>query len=243
MRAWWGGLNATGGTVIITQSTMAGNDGDSGAGLVVLPQAVVLVVDATVLENSAHGPSGGGIANQGLLQITNSTVARNFGSLAGGLLNFGTTVMFNVTIADNMSTSGDIGIFARSGNVTIQNTILRNPTNCLGTVTSLGNNLRSTLPSSCTITSQDTDLIADPGLDAFTDDGTPGHGHFPLLPTSPAIDAGSNAVCPRTDQQGRRRIGPCDIGAIEFRHRDHRDHGEEDDWHDVDPAADAQASQ
>jgi hypothetical protein len=53
-------------------------------------------------------------------------------------------------------------------------------------------------------------------LDAFTDDGRPGHGHFPLLPTSQAIDMGNDAVCPRTDQLGQRRIGPCDIGAIRF---------------------------
>src|SRR5919108_621659 len=56
----------------------------------------------------------------------------------------------------------------------------------------------------------------DPGLGAFTDDGTPGHGHFPLLPTSQAIDAGNDAVCPDTDQLGQPRVGPCDIGAIEF---------------------------
>jgi hypothetical protein len=76
-------------------------------------------------------------------------------------------------------------------------------------------------------------------LDAFTDNGRPGNGHFPLLPTSQAIDAGSDVVCPRTDQLGRRRIGPCDIGAIEFRDRDDQHEEEEDE----DLAAAAQASQ
>ena len=51
------------------------------------------------------------------------------------------------------------------------------------------------------------------------------------------LDAGSDAVCPRTDQLGRLRIGPCDIGAIAFRHRDDRQHDEEEDHHDKDLAA------
>src|SRR5262249_59436703 len=55
-----------------------------------------------------------------------------------------------------------------------------------------------------------------PCLAAFTDDGPPGHGHFPLLPISPAIDAGNDVACPPTDQLGQPRVGICDIGAIEF---------------------------
>jgi len=57
------------------------------------------------------------------------------------------------------------------------------------------------------------------------------------------IDAGNDAVCPSRDQIGQRRIGPCDIGAIEFRERDDCQHREQDDDHqpDADPAA--QASQ
>ena len=49
-----------------------------------------------------------------------------------------------------------------------------------------------------------------------TADGTPGHGHLPLLPTSPAIDAGDDAACPPTDQLGQPRVSPCAIGAVEF---------------------------
>ena len=130
----------------------------------------------------------------------------------------------------------------------LQNTILaQNSTtgtgpDCFGSITSLGNNLVGD-PTGCTITLQPSDLTGDPGLDTFTDNGRPGRGYFPLLPTSQAIDAGNNDVCPRTDQLDRRRIGPCDIGAIEFRHRDDRQHDDEDDEHDADPAAAAQASQ
>src|SRR5262249_42946933 len=66
------------------------------------------------------------------------------------------------------------------------------------------------------ITLLSTDLTGDPDLDAFTDDGTPGNGHFPLLFSSRAIDAGNEATCPSTDQLGQPRVGICDIGAIEF---------------------------
>ena len=84
---------------------------------------------------------------------------------------------------------------------------------CSSTVTSLGWNLIAD-PTHCPIALQPTDLTGDPGLDTFTDDGTPGNGHFPLLPSSQAIDAGNSPACPRTDQLGQRRIGRCDIGAV-----------------------------
>jgi hypothetical protein len=107
--------------------------------------------------------------------------------------------------------------------VILQNTILaRNtmvgpplPSDCIGAVTSQGHNLIGDTMG-CTITLQGTDRTGDPGLGALTDDGTPGNGHFPLLPTSPAINAGNPAACPKQDQLGEPRVGPCDIGAIEF---------------------------
>ena len=76
-------------------------------------------------------------------------------------------------------------------------------------------------PTGCTVTLGTNDLTGDPGIGEFTDDGTPGNGHFPLLETSPAIDAGNNEACLNnpllaTDQIGHARIGVCDIGAIEF---------------------------
>ena len=87
-------------------------------------------------------------------------------------------------------------------------------------ITSLGNNIIGD-PTGCDITLLPNDLTGDPGLDAFTDNGTPGNGHFPLLETSRAIDAVNNEVCfsnpvLATDQIGNPRVGICDIGAIEF---------------------------
>jgi hypothetical protein len=56
-------------------------------------------------------------------------------------------------------------------------------------------------------------------LGPFTDDSTPGDGHLPLQADSPAIDRGNDAACPKTDQLGEKRVGPCDIGAIEFQEK------------------------
>jgi hypothetical protein len=44
----------------------------------------------------------------------------------------------------------------------------------------------------------------------------PGDGHFPLLPTSRAINAANSKACPKTDQLGEPRSKPCDLGSIEF---------------------------
>jgi hypothetical protein len=65
------------------------------------------------------------------------------------------------------------------------------------------------------------DLTGDPDLDTFKDIEDPGKGHFPLLASSRAIDAGNNILCLidpllNTDQLGLPRVGNCDIGAVEF---------------------------
>jgi hypothetical protein len=242
-----GGLNAAGGTVSIAQSTIAGNTADTGAGILIggdccpRSQAVLTMIDSTVVDNRANTGGGLAILDGSLLQITNSTVARNSSILpGGGIDNGGTTVIRNSTIADNNVRASGGGIHVGGGTLTLQNAILaRNsvgsfPNDCFGPVTSLGTNLIGD-PIGCTITLQPSDLTGDPGLDAFTDTGTPGNGHFPLLPTSQAIDTGNDAVCPRRDQIGQRRIGPCDIGAIRF--LDNTDLQHEDD-----PATAAQAT-
>jgi hypothetical protein len=60
------------------------------------------------------------------------------------------------------------------------------------------------------------DLTGAAGLGAFLESETPGDAHYPLLEGSPAINKGNPAACSHTDQLGHPRVGPCDIGAIEF---------------------------
>jgi hypothetical protein len=257
--AFTGGLMIGGGTVTLRGTTVTRNFAqgvggiDNGSFLGVGGGTVIITASAITQNNSDNGGTAAGIANGGTMVITNTTIAANRNSAfagtrgIGGIVNTGGTLLLtNNTLADNSGGSGG-GISSSGGTVLLLNTILAqniDPSpallfapDCAGSITSLGTNLIGD-PTGCTITLQPSDLTGDPGLDAFTDTGRPGNGHFPLLPTSQARDAGNDAICPRTDQLGRRRIGPCDIGAIEFRERDDRQHDEEDDEHDAEDAED-----
>src|SRR5206468_4336479 len=138
------------------------------------------------------------IVNSGTLTIMNSTLRDNRGlnNAAGAIDNFGALTITNSSLSGN--SGGQAGAIANGGTLTISNSTLS------GNITG------------CAITLGPKDLTEDPGLDLFIDNGIPGHGHFPLLPTSGAIDAGNDAACPPADQLGRPRVGHCDIGAIEF---------------------------
>ncbi len=165
---------------------------------------------------------GGGLATYGNTDMVNSTVAHNrtnyegggiavgsFPDIEGGCLGCqflrGTLHVLNSTIVDNHAISedgGGISVGPFSAAVTLENTILALNTigpsgqgpECWGAVTSLGNNLIGD-PSGCGVALLGSDLTGDPGLGDFSDDGTPGNGHFPLLPTSQAIGAGNDAAC------------------------------------------------
>jgi hypothetical protein len=234
-----GGLfNAAGGTVFITATTFAHNQADgSGA---IFNAGTLVVTASTFLENEAGGTgAGAAIGNfaRGTLVVINTTFARNmlfsFQGNGTALFNQGTVILTNSTLADNSAgglSQGGSALFSAMGATTIlQNTILARNTgepishDCGGPVISLGHNLIGD-PTGCTIPLQPTDLTGDPGLDTFIDDGTPGNGHLPLLLTSQAIDAGNDAFCPPTDQLGESRVGPCDIGAIEFQGKPHKRH-------------------
>jgi hypothetical protein len=241
-----GGLFNNGGTVTITRSTFDTNSGEEGAGGILNVNGTMTIANSTIVLNSAEGLVNSCDALvigpcMATVTLTNTTVAKNSGfnaPAAGGISNGGTMLLQSTTVAENrpgpFSVSVQAGGIDNSGTVLLQNSIIaRNMANenpnstpdCKGLITSLGNNLIGD-PTGCDITLQPTDLTGDPGLGTFTDNGSPGNGHFPLLSTSQAIDAGNNAVCFRTDQLGRRRIGPCDIGAISFRDKDDRQHEE-----------------
>lgn len=228
-----GGLSNTGMTTI-DDCTFAGNVAPEGGGLFNSDDGTLLLTNSTVTDNVAD--LGSGIENHGTLVVINSTLhANGFSFLeGGGLLNSGTATLINSTITDNFAGGGGgiaNGFFGTGGGtVVLLNTLLaRNSSrsggsdDCAGQITSLGYNLVGDL-TGCTIILLPTDLTGDPGLGDFTDNGRPGRGHVPLLSTSQAIDAANDAVCPRRDQLGQRRVNIrgvgtsiCDIGAIEFR--------------------------
>ena len=206
-----GGVRATGPVTIVNRSTISQNGAENRAGgLCIVGPA--LIANSAIIGNGAGTTGTGGIAGGGGLIVINTTIANNS---PNGIAAGDDVRILSSTIVGN----AELGIQAGTG-VTLRNTIvaLHDSEDCVGPVTSLGNNLIGD-PTRCVVTLQGTDLTGDPGLGTFTDDGTPGNGHFPLLATSQVIDAGNDAACPRRDQLGEKRRRPCDIGAIEFFHK------------------------
>ena len=224
------------GPVTISESTIVGN----GIGAI-SNGSDLTITNSTIAGHeeffgnfAMHCPIGT-IRNDGDLTITNSTITDNL------LIRFGSAEFCPLLPGSDRHPGPGLNNVA-GGQVHLQNTILaRNgipsswpppppgsgfpqptlePWDCSGPITSLGHNLIGTTVG-CDITLQASDLTGDPGLGDFTDDGTPGHGHVPLLASSQAIDAANDAACPPTDQLGTPRpVEPsspsCDMGAIEF---------------------------
>jgi hypothetical protein len=215
-----GAIGLNGGTTSITDSTFIYNVAFGGGGLY-NGGATAYVTRATIAANTAV--NGGFLFNQhGSVAITNVTAFLNSAYSGGVAYNAGVagTIVRHATLAQNSATTGG-GVFATNKRlVTISNTLLGNPTggNCAfaagGSVVSAGYN-RST-DATCLLTqATDQQNVADLRLGLPIDDGTPGGAYLPLLAGSPAIDKGSPDST-TSDQIGQARIGPADIGAIEY---------------------------
>jgi hypothetical protein len=208
-----GGLHATGSDDVIEDSTFARNSALFGGALNAVG-ATVLVTSSTISDNRAFG---GGAIVDGIPDAPPSAVPPS------------TIRVSHSTVVGNQASVASGGIVVQRGTVSLQATIVAfntaspGPADCEAGVTSLGFNLIAD-PTECPIVLLDSDVTGDPLLGDFVEDGTPGEGYFPLLAGSPAIDADgerrghrdSSGDCPRTDQIGQRRVGACDIGAIEF---------------------------
>src|SRR5919106_1708239 len=230
-----GGIHSTG-TLNVTNSLINRSDALFGAGI--SSEGNLVMSDSTVSDNvdggglRTSGPTtirnsmiafndafeqAGGIAHSSArLDIVNSTIAHNTSNSFGGAISgSGRILITSSTIIGNNAISGT----AIAGTVQVQNTIIANNgrfgSECQGEITSLGNNIVGDALN-CSEDLLPSDLTGDPGLGDFTDIEDPGKGHFPLLSTSQAINAGNNSVCPKTDQLGNPREGACDIGSLEF---------------------------
>ena len=224
------------GQATITGSTISRNVcelkncGLSNSGTMTVTQSVVFG------NYGSFQPDSADIVNRGTLTVRNSTVAKagTGASPFHGIVSLaGTTRIVNSTITGYMNVDQGGGWLIRgigiegpvtAGAVEVENSIVAgNGEDCTGAITSLGFNLIGD-PTQCSMALLSSDLTGDPGLGDFTDDGTAGNGHYPLLGDSQAIDAVNNTVCPPTDQLGQARPVDgdlngtlnCDIGAFEF---------------------------
>ena len=222
------------GTMTITDTTFYGNKllpgytGGQGDGLFIASYCSASVAGCTFSQNQGLY-YGGGIYLNGSLFLVNSTFAGNSCGLEGGgiFVDATTLTVINSTFSGNSAETGG-GIYFDgnndSGGCQIGNCVFSG--NGAGTVasqynpvTSLGCNLsdNSSGPSGAP-----GDILSEnPMLGPLHDNGGPTQT-CALLPGSPAIDSGSNALAATaglvTDQRGYPRIfnGTVDIGAYEY---------------------------
>lgn len=201
---------------------------------------------------SGSNSTGGGISNHFSLILINTTVSGNSTgagpSMGGGIFSTSSVTLFNCTVTANTTPDGNgNGVTGSAGNIILGNTIIAG-NGSAGNNTDLNNPL-FTPPS---FNSQGFNLIGNadgasgfnfagdqtgtgaapinPQLGPLSNNGGPTLTHA-LLPGSPALDAGSNALARdpndplSTDQRGSARIvdsldadtiATVDIGAFEF---------------------------
>ena len=206
------------GTLTVTNSTIAYNSANAGGGI--YNNDTLTVTNSTIAYNSAGSGlgAGGGIYNNDTLTVTNSTIAYNSGD-GGGIFSGPTATLSNTIVALNTFVSY-YGFAEPSDIAGIGNLSLAGAYNLIGTGGSGG----------LTNGSNGNQVgVADPGLDpnGLQNNGGPTQT-IALLPNSPAIDAGSNALAVdpttnqllTTDQRGAgfpRVVGlAVDIGAYEL---------------------------
>ncbi len=217
-----GGLYVQGVATLIDSSVMSNTATASDGGGIVIgnPGSFLTISNSAVLSNTTTNGTGGGIVNNAAaLAMTNVTISGNHAPLGSGAglsnYNSGTATLRNVTINNNSASSGG-GISFFTGSVVLTNTIVANNPggNCDSAVTSAGHNLDNLNTCGFSAAGDITDTI--PLLGPLANNGGTTLTHA-LLPGSPAINAGTDAGCPVTDQRGViRPIGPhCDIGAYE----------------------------
>ncbi|NET59754.1 MAG: DUF4347 domain-containing protein [Symploca sp. SIO2E6] len=209
-------------TVTLSNSTVSGNSaGNIGGGIdnegsLANNAATVTLSNSTVSGNSAT--YGGGIYNYGYganaatVTLSNSTVSGNTGTYGGGIYNYGyganaaTVAVGNSIVAGNTATNSDPDVGRNDPN--------------FAPITDNGNNLIGSDSLGVFTTSTLVGTLAnplDPRLTPLGNYGGSTQTHA-LLPDSPAIDGGSNALAAGliTDQRGATRIiNIVDIGAVE----------------------------
>jgi hypothetical protein len=209
-----GGIFSIGGYLTMTNCTVNGNisTGYDGGGIYIANQNMILT-NCTITGNSANNATRG---DGGGLKVYDSSTA-NY------------KVVTNCTFTGNSSRNGGgIEIQHANNSITLMNTILANNTAILsgpdfyltgGTVIDNGYNIveyssNYTFSAVGDITGEQANLNLSSTLaDNNTLNGTQ---TLALSEGSIAINAGTDAGAPATDQRGFGRIGITDIGAYEY---------------------------
>ena len=195
-------------------------DGYSFVGGGIQNAGALTLTDSTLTGNSAS--DGGGLVNSGMATLTDVTIAGNAAIYGGGIGNHATLTLDDVTIAGNTANEGGGGI-AVGGPATLNNSIVADNTGgdiSYGIVAGAYDLIGNFTNSGGLADGSAGDIVGvDPLLAPLGSYGGPTQT-MALLPGSPAIDAGSNALIPpgtSTDQRGFGRVvnDTVDIGAFE----------------------------
>lgn len=225
-------------TVNIFNSTLAGNSAIQNGGAIFNSGGTVFIANSTLSNNGVNG-RGGAIFNSAdaaftsTVNIHSTTITGNRARNGGGGIHQqrdsfsqnATSQIANTILAGNTLSGTATLDDCRNAGVTGSGTGA--PTIPPGRFTSVGYNLTVTgTNSGCSFNGPGDQIIPasqlaqvlNPTL-ANNGGATPTHA---LLPNSPAINAGNPAGCRNaagvlltTDQRGRLRLPPCDIGAYE----------------------------
>ncbi len=212
------------GSATLQSSSIRNNTARAGAGM--FTNRPTTLDWTSVVSNTAR--LGGAIVSYDNLTLRDSLVSSNVGTLLTGAIdNYGVITITNSTISHNVGGSGHTGGLASYGSGTSVNSIVSNnsPVNCpVGlALTSGGHNLSSDATCAGNFNAAGDlnstgPLLGDLQLNGY---GTLAR---PLIPGSPAIDAGDIAACTARDERLIPRpidgdgdgSGACDIGAFEY---------------------------
>jgi predicted outer membrane repeat protein len=220
-----GGAISIMGNMTVTNSTFSGNSSRYAGGIWSWNSKTRNITNSTFIGNRATEGGGGAIYNQqGTLNVTNSTFSGNSATTGSGHSGRGAGIysesgrvnVTNSTYFGNNADNGGSGIYSvTAAYATLKNVILDNSSgrgsNCYSPPTDGGGNLENSNDCGFGASRSNKNLLL--GTFGYYP-GTAATKTYPLLPGSPAIDAGVTG-CDATDQRGVARVGACDSGAFE----------------------------
>ncbi|MCP4415231.1 MAG: hypothetical protein GY805_01330 [Chloroflexi bacterium] len=120
---------ATDTAVTILNISIIGGHVDKGGGI---DNNGLLTIDNSTIRDNTANDFGGGIASAGILTVSNSSISGNSAYNGGGIINEGTLNISNSTVSDNLANYGG-GIYNSYGTLTTSNsTISGNFANDIG---------------------------------------------------------------------------------------------------------------